>query len=90
MPADEFDYSDDGPVFDEQSSQVNETPALSEREREVLTWAARGKLAAETAKILGITTRTVNKHTQTAFRKLGAANRTHAVALALRKRLIEP
>jgi LuxR family quorum sensing-dependent transcriptional regulator len=62
--------------------------SLTDREREVLSWAAVGKSAWEISEILSIAERTVNEHAQTAFRKLGAANRTHAVALAIRDRLI--
>ena len=90
MPADDFDYFDDPAIPETLSESRAARPALSPREREVLTWAARGKSAWETATILGITSRTVDKHIQTAFRKLGATNRTHAVAIALRERLIEP
>ena len=90
MPVDEFNYSGDVSASDTQSNQLPDKAPLSPREREVLTWAARGKLASETAQILGIAARTVDKHTQAAFRKLGAVNRTHAVAIALRERLIEP
>jgi LuxR family quorum sensing-dependent transcriptional regulator len=61
---------------------------LTSREREVLTWTAAGKSAWEIGAILSISTRTVNEHAQTAMRKLGAGNRTHAVALALRDGLI--
>jgi LuxR family quorum sensing-dependent transcriptional regulator len=61
---------------------------LTKREREVLTWTAAGKSAWEIGEILSIATRTVNEHAQTAIRKLGAGNRTHAVALALRDGLI--
>lgn len=64
-------------------------PALTEREREVLTWVAHGKSAWEIAKILDIAKRTVDEHAQTAYRKLGAVNRTHAVAIALRERIFE-
>lgn len=64
-------------------------PGLSNREREVLTWVAYGKSADQVAEILGITTRTVNEHTNTARAKLNAANRAHAVALALEQRLIQ-
>jgi LuxR family transcriptional regulator, quorum-sensing system regulator BjaR1 len=64
-------------------------PGLSAREREVLTWVAYGKSADQVAQILGITTRTVNEHTSTARAKLNAANRAHAVALALERRLIQ-
>jgi LuxR family quorum sensing-dependent transcriptional regulator len=50
---------------------------------------ARGKSAWEIGEILHITKRTVDEHVRTAVRKLGAANRTQAVAIALRRRIIE-
>jgi LuxR family quorum sensing-dependent transcriptional regulator len=56
---------------------------LTAREIEVLRWVANGKSAWEIGEILHITKRTVDEHVQTAVRKLGAVNRTHAVALAL-------
>ena len=56
---------------------------LTARESEVLRWVANGKSAWEVGEILHITKRTVDEHVQTAVRKLGAVNRTHAVALAL-------
>jgi LuxR family transcriptional regulator, quorum-sensing system regulator BjaR1 len=62
---------------------------LTAREREVLTWAAKGKSASQISQTLKISKRTVDEHTQTAARKLGAANRTQAVAIALRDRIIE-
>jgi LuxR family transcriptional regulator, quorum-sensing system regulator BjaR1 len=58
--------------------------ALTPREREVLGWIAQGKTAWEVGEILDIAKRTVDEHVQTAGRKLGARNRTHAIALALR------
>jgi LuxR family quorum sensing-dependent transcriptional regulator len=61
---------------------------LTSREAEVLTWVARGKSAWEIGEILLITKRTVDEHVQTAMRKIGAANRTHAVALAIRDGII--
>ena len=64
------------------------THSLTPRELEVLTWVAKGKTAWETAKILRITKRTVDGHMQTVVQKLGAANRTHAVAIALQSHLI--
>jgi LuxR family quorum sensing-dependent transcriptional regulator len=63
-------------------------PRLTAREREVLVWTAHGKSAWEIGEILGIAKRTVDEHAQSAFRKLGAANRTQAVAIAVRERLI--
>ena len=62
---------------------------LTAREREVLAWAAKGKSASQISQTLRISKRTVDEHTQTAARKLGAANRTQAVAIALRDRIIE-
>ena len=62
---------------------------LTARESEVLRWVADGKSAWEIGEILDITKRTVDEHVQTALRKLGAANRTHAVAIALRDGIIK-
>jgi len=62
---------------------------LTTREREVLAWAAKGKSASQISQALRISKRTVDEHTQTAARKLGAANRTQAVAIALRDRIID-
>jgi LuxR family quorum sensing-dependent transcriptional regulator len=63
-------------------------PSLTTREREVLNWIASGKSAWEIGEILAISKRTVDEHTQAALRKLGAANRAQAVAIALRDRVI--
>ena len=56
---------------------------------EVLAWGAKGKSASQISQALRISKRTVDEHTQTAARKLGAANRTQAVVIALRNRIIE-
>ena len=64
-------------------------PSLTARERDVLTWAARGKSAWQTGEILNIAKRTVDQHTQIAMRKLSAVNKTQAVAIALAKHIIE-
>lgn len=63
---------------------------LSIRERDVLQWAASGKTTDEIATILGIAERTVRVYLDTARHKLGATNRTHAVARALGTGLINP
>jgi LuxR family quorum sensing-dependent transcriptional regulator len=62
---------------------------LTARESEVLRWVANGKSAWEIGEILNITKRTVDEHVQGGVRKLGAANRTHAVAIALRDGIIK-
>jgi len=61
---------------------------LSKREREVLQLLAYGKANKEIAKALGIGAQTVKTHISHIFTKLGAADRTDAVALALRKGLV--
>lgn len=57
--------------------------SLSDREREVMGWAARGKTAAETAEILSLSVETVQTHIKHSVDKLGAGNKTHAVAKAV-------
>jgi LuxR family quorum sensing-dependent transcriptional regulator len=61
---------------------------LTNRQREVLTWSAAGKSAWKTGEILHISSRTVEEHAQQASARLGAVNRTHAVAIAIRDGLI--
>lgn len=54
---------------------------LSERQREVLAWAAEGKTAWEIGCILSISQRTVETYFNQACRKLGAVNRMQAIAI---------
>jgi LuxR family transcriptional regulator, quorum-sensing system regulator BjaR1 len=63
---------------------------LTQREREVVAWASQGKSAWEIGEILHITQRTAEQHLENAARKLGAVNRTHTVAIAIRKKIINP
>lgn len=67
------------------AAQPNPTclPTLTRREIEVLRWLANGKNRWEISVILGISERTVKFHTKAILHKLGASNRTHAVAKAL-------
>jgi DNA-binding NarL/FixJ family response regulator len=64
--------------------------ALGDRERETLTWAARGKTFAEIGQILGLSRRTVEFHLDNARRKLGVPTRTQALVKAAVGELIEP
>ena len=57
---------------------------LTQREAEVLLWVARGKSNRDIAEILTLSPRTVNKHLEQIFTKLGVENRTAAAALAVR------
>jgi LuxR family quorum sensing-dependent transcriptional regulator len=70
------------------SAQSAPKPVLTNRQREVLTWVAVGKSAWETGKILRISSRTVEEHARQVLAKLGAVNRTQAVAIAIRDGLI--
>jgi LuxR family transcriptional regulator, quorum-sensing system regulator BjaR1 len=63
---------------------------LTQREREVVAWASQGKSAWEIGEILHITQRTAEQHLANAARKLGAVNRTHTVAIAIRNKMINP
>ena len=62
---------------------------LSDRERDVLCWAARGKTSSEIAEILSLAVETVDRHFKNAIRKLNAATRTQAVAKALVQGIID-
>lgn len=55
---------------------------LTRREAEVLAWVARGKTNAEIAATLGTRPRTITKHLERIFPKLGVATRTAAAAVA--------
>lgn len=61
---------------------------LTERELEVLKWAAVGKTADETGEILNCSRRTIETHITNATRKLGALTKTQATVLALSSGLI--
>ncbi len=61
---------------------------LTEREREVLELLADGLHLDAIAERLGIGLETVRTHVQHASNRLGAANRTQAVAIAIRRDLI--
>jgi DNA-binding response OmpR family regulator/DNA-binding CsgD family transcriptional regulator len=67
----------------------NETPAsfrsdlgLTTREGEVLSWLSKGKTNRDIAQILGLSPRTVDKHLEQIYAKLGVENRTAAAAIA--------
>lgn len=68
-----------------------ETPAqfarelgLTVREGEVLAWLSKGKANRDIAQILGLSPRTVDKHLEQIYAKLGVENRTAAAAIAVK------
>ncbi|MDY0057731.1 MAG: DNA-binding response regulator [Methyloversatilis sp.] len=57
---------------------------LTPREAEVLSWLAKGKTNRDIGDILGMSPRTVNKHLEHIYEKLGVETRAAAAALAMR------
>jgi len=81
---------------DDHQSQGEVVPAaeaphdpLTPRELELLRYMAEGYTNKELARAMVLAEDTVKKAVQTLIAKLGAADRTHAVVIALRNRLIE-
>jgi DNA-binding NarL/FixJ family response regulator len=64
--------------------QLQRVLSLTSRESEVLLWISRGKANREIGEILAISPRTVNKHLEQIFVKLGVENRASAAARAIR------
>jgi len=62
---------------------------LTRRQREILQLLADGGSTAQAARELGLSEETVKTHTKNVLGRLGARNRTHAVAIALRECLID-
>ena len=68
-------------VFQEPDSAHATRPKLTRREAEILTWLGEGKTNPEIALLLGISARTVDKHCQSLFAKLGVESRLGAALL---------
>ena len=64
-------------------------PALTDRQRQILTAMVNGHTDADIANILKLSANSVRDHVTAIFNKLGAANRAEAVAIALRKHLLK-
>lgn len=62
---------------------------LTRRQREILQLLADGGSTVAAARELGLSEETVKTHTKNVLARLGARNRTHAVAIALRECLID-
>lgn len=64
-------------------------PEFTPRQREILASMVRGLTDRDIARQLGIRQDGVNDHVRAILQKIGAANRTEAVAIALRKHLLQ-
>ncbi|CUI76540.1 response regulator transcription factor [Cognatishimia activa] len=62
---------------------------LTAREAEVLFWLTLGKTNRDISAILSLSARTVNKHLEQVFQKMGVDNRTSAAVLADRQLNLE-
>ncbi len=69
--------------------EQDDKPVLSPRQAEVLEYLKDGLTNPEIAVRLGVTERTVKAHCQEVFDRLGARNRTAAVAAAMRMGLFQ-
>lgn len=63
-------------------AQLRESFSLTAREAEVLVWIAKGKSNRDIGEILGLSSRTVNKHLEQVYVKLGVENRASAAVKA--------
>ncbi len=61
---------------------------LTPRQQEILAAMVRGLTDRDISRLLGIRQDGVNDHVRAILKKIGAANRTEAVAIALRKHLL--
>ena len=66
----------------ESSKDLSKELGLTTRESEVLSWLSKGKTNRDIAQILGLSPRTVDKHLEQIYAKLGVENRTAAAAVA--------
>ena len=64
-------------------------PQLTPRQNEILAAMVRGLTDRDISRLLGIRLDGVNDHVRAILEKIGASNRTEAVAIALRKHLLK-
>jgi DNA-binding NarL/FixJ family response regulator len=67
-----------------EEARLRERLGLTVREAEVLLWIGHGKGTRDIAEILGMSPRTVQKHLEQIYSKLGVENRAAAAAIAIR------
>jgi len=86
QPASGVDYWREPVVVSiSREADIQPPSILSPREEEVLSLLARGKSNKEIAGRLSISVRTVERHINNIYRKIGVQNRTEATLYALRR-----
>lgn len=77
------------PAIKRQPTATPQEAELKPRQLEVLNYVAKGFNNREIAKLIGIGPDCVKAHLSSCFARLGAASRSEAVAIALRKNLLK-
>ena len=80
---DEYLFRLSGAAEEGQEDGLRQHFGLTQRESEVLLWIARGKSNRDIGDILGLSPRTVNKHLEQVYAKLGVENRASAAIKAI-------
>lgn len=70
---------------DIEATPRHRNPPLTRREREVLDWVCAGKCNRDIAAILGVSRRTVEKHLEHIYIKLGVETRTAAAMRGMQR-----
>ena len=65
-------------------SKLHQRLSLTQREAEVLLWVSYGKVSSDISDVMSISPRTVQKHLERIFEKLGVETRAAAAAIAIR------
>ena len=69
--------------------ETQNQPELTQRQKDILTSITRGLTNQDIATQFGITVSGVKQHLNAIFAKLGAANRSEAISIAMRKQLLK-
>jgi DNA-binding NarL/FixJ family response regulator len=85
---DDFTFHDSDLLEEEPADEHTVRPSLSPRESEVLALLAEGAPNKVIARRLNISVHTAKFHVAAILTKLGAANRTDAIAIAMRQGLV--
>ena len=77
------------PEIEQTVKEEPEAPKFTQRQMEILHSVTRGLTNSDIARQFGISKDGVKRHVMTIFKKLGAANRSEAVAIAMRRQLLK-
>lgn len=78
-----------GPLLADSRPRAAQAAGLSEKEAQVLAELSKGRSNREIAETLWLSEQTIKFHLRKIYRKLGVANRTEALRLALERHLVD-